>query len=424
MTRPHVIVIGAGFGGLRVVKGLRDAPVDLTIIDSNNFHTFQPLLYQVATAGLDADDICFPVRGIVRRSRNARFSLGTVTSVDLAGKQLTVDESHMLTYDYLVIAAGTVSASFGIDGVDDHTFPLKSLDHALALRNHLLRRFELASSNIEARRSEKTAAPVPSPDLGIVVVGGGPTGVEMAGGLRELVDRVLIKDFPELDIARLPITLIEAADRVLGPFHPSLSARAGSTLQRRGIQLKLGVGVDHVEGGAVVLTGGERIHAGTIVWAAGVTASPLARLLGTELGPGGRIAVGPDLALPHHPEVFAIGDIASSPTTTGVPLPQVAQPAIQGGWHVAAQIRARLEGRTIEPFRYVDKGSMATIGRNQAVAELSNGWKAYGFIGWLLWLGLHIVYLMGFRNRANVLLNWGWNYLTYDRGSRLILERR
>ena len=173
-----------------------------------------------------------------------------------------------------------------------------------------------------------------------------------------------------------------------------------------------------------MLTGGERIHAGTIVWAAGVTASPLARLLGTELGPGGRIVVGPDLALPHHPEVFAIGDIASSPTTTGVPLPQVAQPAIQGGWHVAAQIRARLEGRTIEPFRYVDKGSMATIGRNQAVAELSNGWKAYGFIGWLMWLGLHIVYLLGFRNRANVLLNWGWNYLTYDRGSRLILERR
>ena len=419
-----MIVIGAGFGGLRVVKGLRDAPVDLTIIDSNNFHTFQPLLYQVATAGLDADDICFPVRGIVRRSRNARFVLSTVTSVDLAGKQLTVDESHMLTYDYLVIAAGTVSASFGIGGVDDHTFPLKSLDHALALRNHLLRRFELASSNIEARRSEKTAAPVPSPDLGIVVVGGGPTGVEMAGGLRELVDRVLIKDFPELDIARLPITLIEAADRVLGPFHPSSSAKAASTLQRRGIRLKLGAGVDHVEDGVVVLTGGERIHAGTIVWAAGVTASPLAGLLGTELGRGGRIAVGPDLALPDHPEVFAIGDIASSPTSGGVPLPQVAQPAIQGGRHVAAQIRARLEGRTIDPFRYVDKGSMATIGRNQAVAELSNGWKAYGFIGWLMWLGLHIVYLLGFRNRANVLLNWGWNYLTYDRGSRLILERR
>ena len=424
MTRPHVIVIGAGFGGLRVVKGLRDAPVDVTIIDSNNFHTFQPLLYQVATAGLDADDICFPVRGIVRRSRNARFVLGTVTSVDLAGRLVTIDESHMLTYDYLVVAAGTVSASFGIGGVDDHTFPLKSLDHALALRTHLLRRFELAGSNIQLRRGEKAAAPAEPPDLGIVVVGGGPTGVEMAGGLRELVDRVLIKDFPELDIARLPITLIEAADRVLGPFHPSLSAKAASTLQRRGIQLKLGAGVDHVEDGVVVLTGGERIHAGTIVWAAGVTASPLAGLLGTELGRGGRIAVGPDLALPDHPEVFAIGDIASSPTSGGVPLPQVAQPAIQGGRHVAAQIRARLEGRTIDPFRYVDKGSMATIGRNQAVAELSNGWKAYGFIGWLMWLGLHIVYLMGFRNRANVLLNWGWNYLTYDRGSRLILERR
>jgi NADH dehydrogenase len=406
-----VVVIGAGFGGLRVAKGLRDVPVDVTVIDSNNFHTFQPLLYQVATAGLDADDVCFPVRGILRRDDSARFVLGTVTRVDLATRHVTIDNEQNIPYDYLVIAAGTVSTDFGIDGVDEHTFPLKTLEHALALRTHLLALYERSSAGGAV-------------DLGIVVVGGGPTGVEMAGGLRELVDRVLRKDYPELDLSGIPITLIEAADRVLGPFHPSLSAKATDTLQRRGVHVVTGTGVDRVESGAVVLRDGRRVSGGTIVWAAGVTACPLSELLGIELARAGRIPVDTDLSLAEHREVFAIGDIAASPTATGKPLPQVAQPAIQGGKHVAAQIARRLAGQPGEPFRYVDKGSMATIGRNQAVAEFPNGRRFSGFVGWVMWLGLHIVYLMGFRNRANVVVNWAWNYLTYDRGSRMILESR
>lgn len=418
--RPQIVVIGAGFGGLQVARGLRRAPVDVTVIDANNFHTFQPLLYQVATAGLDADDICFPVRGILRTSRTARFLLGRVTTIDTGAKTVTVDDGRTIRYDHLVVAAGAVSTSFGVAGVDEHTFPLKSLHHALDLRTHLLDQFELASARTAERgRGGEAADP---PDLGIVVVGGGPTGVETAGGLRELIDRVLRKDFPELDLERVPITLVEAADRVLGPFHPSLSERAASTLRRHGIGVELGVGVDHVEPGTVVLRDGRRLTAGTIVWAAGVTASPVARMLGVELGRGGRIVVDADLSVPGHPGLWAIGDIAASPTDDGAPLPQVAQPAIQGGRHVAAQILRRLEGRPTQPFRYRDKGSMATIGRNQAVVELANGRRFHGLVGWVLWLGLHLVYLLGFRNRANVLVNWAWNYLTYDRGARIIVE--
>jgi NADH dehydrogenase len=313
-------------------------------------------------------------------------------------------------FDVLVVAAGSVTSSFGIHGVDEHTFPLKTLDDALALRTHLLTLYEQVAAGGDH-------------DLGVVVVGGGPTGVEMAGGLRELVDRVLRKDYPELDLSRIPITLVEAGDRVLAPFAPSLSATAAATLERRGVAVEVGTGVARIEPGAVVLADGRRLPAGTVVWAAGVTASPVATLLGVELGRGGRIPVADDLSLPGHPNVFAIGDIALPPTPDGRPLPQVAQPAIQGGRHVARTIRRRLQGLPAEPFRYVDKGSMATIGRHQAVAELASGRRFSGFVGWVLWLGLHLVYLMGFRNRANVLLNWAWNYLTYDRGSRMILDR-
>ena len=409
MSRPHVVIIGSGFGGIRAAKGLARAEVDVTLIDANNFHTFQPLLYQVATAGLDADDIGFPIRRIFRRNHSISFVLGEVTNIDLQHQTVAVDRDRVFGYDYLVIAAGSVSTSFGIDGVGTHTFALKTLHDALRLRAHLLSRFERASAD--------PATPV---DLGVVVVGGGPTGVEMAGGLRELIDKVFRKDYPDLAATPTPITLVEAADRVLGTFHRSLSDQAAAALQRRQITVELGTGVDHVEPDAVVLKDGRRVPAGTIIWAAGVAASPVSRLLGIELARGGRIPVGSDLSLAGHPNVFAIGDIALSP---GEPLPQVAQPAIQGGSHVAAVIAARLEGRTIPPFRYRDKGSMATIGRNQAVAELPYGLRFHGFIGWLMWLGLHLIELMGFRNRANVFVNWAWNYLTYDRGSRLLLDK-
>jgi NADH dehydrogenase len=408
MGRPHVVIIGSGFGGIRAAKGLAKTDVDVTIIDANNFHTFQPLLYQVATAGLDADDIGFPIRGIFRRNQSIRFVLGEVTGVDLPKQTVTVRDGRAFDYDYLVIAAGTISTAFGIAGVEGNTFPLKTLHDALRLRAHLLARFESASA--------RTDAPL---DLGIVVVGGGPTGVEMAGGLRELIDKVFRKDFPDLAVTPTSITLIEAADRVLGPFHESLSERAAATLRRRNIAVELGVGVDHVEPGTVVLRDGRRISAGTIIWAVGVKASPVSSLLGVTLGRDGRIPVGDDLSLAGHPNVFAIGDIALPP---GEPLPQVAQPAMQGGTHVAAQIEALLAGRPTSTFHYRDKGSMATIGRNQAVVEFPNGLRFHGLIGWLMWLGLHLIELMGFRNRANVFVNWAWNYVTYDRGSRLLLD--
>ncbi|HZB42795.1 MAG TPA: NAD(P)/FAD-dependent oxidoreductase [Ilumatobacter sp.] len=412
--RPHVVVIGAGFGGLRVVKGLRRSPVDVTVVDPNNFHTFQPLLYQVASGGLDAGDVSFPVRGILRRSKSARFVLGAVTAIDLDRRAVTVDDEISIGYDFLVIAAGSVSTSFGVAGVDEHALPLKTLHDAIRLRTRLLATFEHAGSEVAAGR--------PRPDLSIVIVGGGPTGVETAGGLRELVDRVLKRDFPELHLDGLPITLVEAAPRVLGPFHPKSSERAEETLARRGVHLITGVGVDHVEAGAVVLADGRRLTSAVTIWAAGVTGSPVASLLGVRLARGGRILVRPDLSLEGHPEVFAIGDIAASPTDDERPLPQVAQPAIQGGFHAAAQIMALVEGRPTEAFHYHDKGSMATIGRNQAVAEFPSGLRFHGRIGWLMWLGLHLVYLIGFRNRATVLVNWSWNYWTYDHSARTLVE--
>jgi NADH dehydrogenase len=362
----------------------------------------------VATAGLDADDIGFPIRRIFRRNPSVHFVLGEVTAIDVEARTVTVDDGRSFGYDALIIAAGSVSTAFGVDGVNQNAFPLKTLRDALELRDHLLQSFERASAEAKAPH-----------ELGIVVVGGGPTGVETAGALRELIDKVFSRDFPNLADVAVPITLVEATDRLLGTFHKSSSEEAAATLRRRHITVELGTGVDHVEPGTVVLKDGRRLAAGTIIWAAGVTASPLAKLLGVPLGRGGRIPVGKDLSVVGHPEIFAIGDIALTPD----PLPQVAQPAIQGGRYAADTIVARLSGRTLPPFKYRDKGSMATIGRNQAVAELPFHLRFHGFIGWLMWLGLHLIELMGFRNRANVFVNWAWNYVTYDRGSRLLLEK-
>ncbi|MEQ8439611.1 MAG: NAD(P)/FAD-dependent oxidoreductase [Ilumatobacter fluminis] len=404
--RHRVVVIGAGFGGLRVVRGLADADVDIVVVDAHNFHTFQPLLYQVATAGLDTDDIAYPIRGIFRRQRNAAVRVAAVTGIDLDRQTVTTTRGEPLEFDTLVVAAGTVSHDFGIDGVTDHTLPLKSVADAVAIRDHVLTTFEHATFDDQI-----------GSELDVVVCGGGPTGVEMAGGLTELYDRVLRKDYPTLPVTKARITLVEAVDRVLGTFDESLSSRAEATLRERGVDVITGTPIASVDEGAVELDDGRRLEAGTIVWAAGVRAAPVAEMLGTELGRGGRIIVGDDLSVPEHPNVFAIGDIAVDPDR---PLPQVAQPAIQGGKHVARQIERRLAGEQTETFDYTDKGSMATIGRNQAVAELPGGMKLSGPIGWLAWLALHLLYLIGFRNRLNVFVNWAWNYLTYDRASRLL----
>ena len=411
--RPRVVVIGAGFGGLNAVKGLRDAPVDVTLVDANNFHTFQPLLYQVASAGLDVDDVAYPVRGIFRRQRNVSVRMARVTGFDLDARRVVVDRGYPLPYDYLVIAAGAVSADYGVPGVREHAFPMKSVDDAVRLRRSILDRLERVAAGPDAPAEG---------ELSVVICGGGPTGVEVAGALQELFDKVIARDFPRTEVAMIDVTLVEAADRLLGTFSHLSSGRALRTLTRRGVAVVLGTGVDHLTAEGVHLADGRFLPARTVVWAAGVTAGPVAAESGLEQARGGRLVVGSDLSVPGRPEVFAIGDIAAAADDDGQPLPQVAQPAIQGGRHVARQITRRLDGLPGVPFHYHDKGSMATIGRNEAITELPFGVRLWGFVGWLAWLGLHLIQLMGFRNRANVLVNWAWNYVTYDRGARLLAE--
>jgi NADH dehydrogenase len=413
VDRERVVVIGAGFGGLAAARALKGAPFDVVVVDANNFHTFQPLLYQVATAGLDDDDIAYPARGIFRRQHNVGVRMARVTAVDLAERTVHLSRGEPLRYDVLVLAAGAVTATYGVEGVEQYAFGLKSLDDALALRAHIVERFEEAA--IEPEIIDDGA-------LTVVVCGGGPTGVELSGALGELFQKVLARDFRDVDVRRARVVLVEAADRLLGTFTPRSSERARTTLERRGVEVVVGVGVEKLDATSVQLSDGRRIPAHTVIWAAGVQASSLANVLGAETTRGGRLLVEADLSLPGHPEVFAVGDIAASPGPDGQLLPQVAQVAIQGGRHVARQLVRRRAGQSTEPFRYRDKGSMATIGRRDAVTELPNGWRFSGTIGWLAWLGLHLVYLIGFRNRANVLVNWAWNYLTYDRGSRILAE--
>jgi NADH:ubiquinone reductase (H+-translocating) len=432
MERRHrVVIVGAGFGGLAAARALKRSPVDVEIIDAKNFHLFQPLLYQVATAGLDADDVAYAVRGVFRRQRNATVQMATVAGADLDRRTLTLDRAGdrvEMDFDSLVVAAGAVSTDYGVDGVEEYAVALKTLDDALELRHRVLERFERAAAD---------PAMIERGELNVVVCGGGPTGVETSGAMMELFTKVLAKDFPTLDVRAVRVILVEAAPRLLPAMSAKSGERARRTLTRHGVEIRLGVGVDRIvaatEEGSdrhlVHLADGTVLPAGVVVWAAGVRANPLAEMLGVELTKGGRIVVDSDLTVPGHPGVYAIGDIAATPASHAEPpaeralLPQVAQPAIQGGKHVARQIARRLEGLPTEAFHYRDKGTMATIGRHDAVTEFPNGWRLTGFVGWLAWLGLHILYLIGFRNRANVLVNWAWNYLTFDRGSRII-ERR
>ncbi|MEZ5168021.1 MAG: NAD(P)/FAD-dependent oxidoreductase [Acidimicrobiales bacterium] len=401
--------------GLATARALRSLPVDVTIVDARNHHTFQPLLYQVATAGLDADDVCHPIRGVFHRQRNARVRLGTVARVDPEARLLHLDgEAPPLAFDTLVLAAGAVTATFDIPGVEEHAYGLKSAADALDIRTRMLECFEAAD-----------AGSVGPGDgvLTFVIAGGGPTGVELADGMAELIHRVLRRDFPGLDVTQARVVLLEAADRVLGTFDPRSSAKARRTLERMGVEVRTGAAVASVDPAAVTLADGTVIATHTMVWAAGVRANPLGADSGLPTTRGGRIVVDGHLRVEGRPEVFAIGDLAASPDADGRPLPQVAPVAIQGGRHVAAVIAAAV-GHTAEPppFRYVDKGSMATVGRHAAVAELPGGRRLSGPLGWVAWLALHLVMLIGFRNRANVLVNWAWNYVTFDRGSRVVVR--
>jgi NADH:ubiquinone reductase (H+-translocating) len=408
--RHRVVVIGAGFGGLAVARGLRDEAVDVTLIDANNFHTFQPLVYQVATAGLAVDDIAHATRGVFHHQHNVDVLMARVTEIDLERREVHTTAGVSVDYDSLVIAVGAVSHDFGTPGVASNAMDLKTLDDAVALRNHVLERFEAATAN---------PSTIDDGQLNVVICGGGPTGVELAGAFSELFGRVLAKDFPHLDVERCRIVVVEGSDRLLGKFSEQSSARARIALGKRGVEVMTDVKVRSIEPAEVHLSNGSTLRAQTIVWAAGVRGHPLAETLGVPLARDGRIIVDPDLSVPGHPEVFAIGDISVNPRS---PLPQLALPAVQGGKHTARQIGRRLAGRATEPFAYRDLGTMATIGRHDAVAEFPNGVRLAGVPGWIAWLGLHVVRLMGFRNRANVLVNWFWNYATYDRASRLLSE--
>lgn len=411
--RPHAVVIGAGFAGLECVKALTkaDAGVDVTVVDRQNFHTFSALLYQVATAALSPADVVFPVRGVFRGDGDVRVLKADVTAVDLPGRRVTLDDGSDLAYDHLVVAAGATTNWFGVPGADRRGLPLYRLGDAVRLRNHLLGRFEAADAGRMAT----------APALSVVVVGGGPTGVETAGAIMELFGGVLARDFPRLDVGAARVVLVEMGDRLLAGFSRTASRHAEEQLRRRGVDVRLGATVAAVEDGRVVLSSGESVPAGTLVWAGGVRGSDLAESLGVERTKSGRVVVDEHLRVPGHPEVYVVGDLAAA-RRKGDLLPQVAPVAQQEGRYAGRAIARVVAGGRIRPFRYRDLGSMATIGRGAAVADLPLGIHLTGFVGWLAWLGLHLVHLVGVRNRISVFVNWAWSYLTWDRGPRLILE--
>lgn len=411
--KPKVVIVGAGFGGLRAAKALRNAPVDVLLVDQFNYHTFQPLLYQIATAALEAEEVAYSARGIFHNQDNFNFRLARVKGTDWNARLLLVEQGEPIPFDYLILSAGASTNFFGIEGVEQHSFPLKSIPEAVNLRSHVIRQFEQADAS---------PALVDEGALTFVVVGGGPTGVEMAGSLVELFSKVLRKDFPKLDVSRARVILLEAVDRVLAPFHESSQKVALEALQRMGVEVWLNEAVVRATADTVYLKSGREIPTRTLIWAAGVRANPLADALGLEQTRGGRVVVNPNLSVPGHPNVYIVGDMAASSYADGKLHPQLAQVAIQGAKHAARGIIRQLNGEPARPFVYRDYGIMATIGRNAAVAELPIRVRFRGFIAWLMWLFLHIMYLVGFRNRLNVFINWAWNYFTYDRSSRLIVD--
>jgi NADH:ubiquinone reductase (H+-translocating) len=413
MDRPRVVVIGAGFGGLAAAKELAGTDLDVTIVDQHNFHGFSPLLYQVATAGLAPDDIAQNVRGIFQHAANIDARQSRVTGIDFDSRHVLLEDGPPLPYDFLVLSAGSVSSDFGIPGVAEHAIPLKTVANAIAVRTTILERFEEANSN-RARLDDGT--------LTVVVAGGGPTGVELAGAMAELFTKVLARDFKTLDVGRAKVVLVEQSDHLLHGFHADSQEEARRELRMRGVDIRLGVGIASVEADKVTLSDGQVIPTQLVVWAAGVKASPLGAVLGLELDRSGRIPVGDDLSLPHHPEVFVVGDLAAARDRKGNVLPQLAPVAMQGARHAARSILRDTRGKPRRRFRYWDKGVMATIGRRSAVAEIPGGIHFGGTLGWLSWLGLHLVYLIGFRSRVVVLVNWAWMYLRWDRGNRVIVQ--
>jgi NADH dehydrogenase len=408
-TPPHLVIVGGGFAGLAAARGLRTAPLRITLVDRCNHHLFQPLLYQVATAGLAAPAIAAPLRHILRRQANVSVLMARVEAIDTQARRLQLD-AGALDYDLLLVASGATHAYFGHDDWAAHAPGLKTLDDALLIRRRVLAAFEQAEREPDPERRRAW--------LTFAVVGAGPTGVELAGTLAEIARHTLRDQFRRIDPTRARVLLLEAGAQVLNGFPDDLSASARAQLERLGVEVRTGVPVAAIDAGGVLL-GGERIDCRTVLWAAGVAASPLGAQLGAALDRSGRVVVEPDLSLPGHPEVFVAGDLAAA-SSDGRPVPGVAPAAKQMGAHVARQIRRRLSGTTAgEPFRYRDQGMLATIGRKAAVARFGR-LHLRGLLAWWAWLLVHVLFLIGFRNRLVVLIDWAWAYLTYQRHARII----
>lgn len=409
-ARPRVVIVGAGFAGLAAAKGLAKAPVDVTVIDRRNHHLFQPLLYQVATAALSPADIAWPIRGILSAQRNASVLLGTVTGVDTAGKAVIL-EDRRVPYDQLILATGARHSYFGRDDWEPFAPGLKRIEDATEIRRRILIAFEKAEAtpDLEERRRLLT----------FVVVGGGPTGVEMAGAIAELARHALQCDFRMIDPSVTRVVLVEAGPRLLAPFPESLSRIARASLEKLGVQILTGVRVTQVDAGGVGF-GEDRIGARTVIWAAGVEASPVAAWLGVEGDRARRVMVGPDLTAPGLPDVFVIGDVATAARPGKPPAPGIAPAAKQMGAYAAEVIRRRIAGKKPpKPFGYKHYGNLATIGRKSAVVDFG-AWRLSGFPAWALWSVAHVYFLIGLKNRIIVALNWAWNYMTFQRGARLI----
>ncbi len=401
----RVLVVGAGFAGLNAAKELQGEDVEVTIVDRRNFHLFQPLLYQVATAALNPSDISYPIRAVFRRQPNVtRVIMAEVTGIDVDTGMATLDDGSGMGYDYLILAPGATHSYFGHPEWSANAPGLKTLEDAIAMRQRILTAFEVAERHPEDAPSLLT----------FVVIGAGPTGVELAGALVEIAVHALAREFRAVDPAEAKVILVEGQDQVLPAYPPVLSESARRQLTSLGVEVVTGEMVAAVDAAGVTLAGGRRIETRTVLWAAGVEASPLGSHLGVETDRSGRVVVASDLSLPGRPNVFVVGDLASVPRVPGV-----APAAMQMGRHVARMVKRDLAGETRRPFRYRDKGSLATIGRARAVADFGRV-RFGGFVAWLAWLGVHIFYLIGFRNRAIVLASWAWSYLTFRRGARII----
>ncbi|HSM70335.1 MAG TPA: NAD(P)/FAD-dependent oxidoreductase [Anaerolineales bacterium] len=407
---PHVVIIGAGFAGLTAAKKLRNAPVRITLVDRNNYHLFQPLLYQVAIAGLVPSQIAYPLRTIFRRQKNLTFQMGEVTSIDFTSRFVKLDGS-VIAYDYLILAVGGETNFFGMDSVKENAFQIKDIESAVATRNQLLKMFENAAreADIEKRKAMLT----------FVVVGGGPTGVETAGALAELISHVMKKEYPTLDTRESRVILLEAEDTLIASYPEDLREATYRLLTKKNVEVMFNAKLTDYNGRRVRLADGTKIDANTLIWTAGVKAAGITNRLGVQVAGSGRVRSEATLQLAEHPEVYVVGDAAYIEDGNGKPLPMLSTVAIQQGKATAKNIRRALRGLEPMPFQYKDPGLLATIGRNAAVARIW-GLSFSGFIAWLIWVGLHIYRLIGFRNRLVVLINWAWDYFFYDNQVRLI----